>query len=476
MSVNALRIKKLSEKEYTGGTVVYQMCRDLRAHYNDALLFAQELAHKHGAQLIVNYVIWNYEWEGATRRFYDWILPSLEEIEVVLRKCNIPLVVTFEEEKLFTTKRTFQEVGAHIGAVVIDQLPLHFMRRWKEVFLRDNETPLYEVDTHNCVPVWGASEKQEFAARTIRGKLHKKLPVFLTPHEELTFHHENHELLKTIAAVDWKDTKMKIRCNEGVSGVGSFVPGEKAAHEMLERFLDAKIDSYDGLHNDFTKDGQSNLSPYISHGNISRRTIILRLLEKKKMTIGSAFSDTANGSNGHMGSVAAFIEECVVRAELADNFCYYNSNYDTFEGFPSWAKQSLEKGRTDKREYLYTLEEFRNGKTHDDLWNAAQLQMVETGKMHGYMRMYWAKKILEWTKSPEEAMRIAVYLNDVYELDGRDPNGYVGCAWSIGGVHDRPWFPRAIFGTVRYMAESGVKKKGDIKKYIEKFSRGDQLF
>jgi deoxyribodipyrimidine photo-lyase len=477
MAINPLRVRRLSEKEYTSGTVVYQMCRDIRAHDNDALIFAQELAQKHGAHLIVNYVIWNYEWEGVTRRFYDWVLPSLREVEETLRQHNIPLVITFENERLFDIKRTFQKTPSHIGAVVIDQLPLRFMKKWKEVFLKHTTTPLYEVDTHNCIPVWETSSKQEFAARTIRSKIHEKLPHFLEEHQKLKTHHENHDLLKTLVSIDWKSIQSTIRCNEDVSLVGIFVPGEEGAKKTLAIFLHEKLHKYDADRNDFTKDGQSNLSPYIAHGNISRRTIIRKVLQEAGVHIEEAFDAVANGSNGKMGNVAAFIEECVVRAELAENFCYYNESYDSFQGFPLWAKSALEKARTDMREYEYSREVFEKAGTHDELWNTAQLQMVKTGKMHGYMRMYWAKKILEWSKTPEEAMKIAVYLNDMYELDGRDPNGYVGCAWSIGGVHDRAWFPRPIFGTVRYMAESGVKKRGDINVYKNTFLRKkDSLF
>lgn len=474
MVVNPLRVKTLSNTTYEGGTVVYQMCRDLRAEDNDALIFAQELAKSKGAQLIVNYVIWNYEWEGATRRFYDWVLPSLEEVETALRAQNIPLVVTFENKKLFEDGEK-GKIPSHIGAVVVDQLPLRFMKKWKDVFLVEHKgVPLYEVDAHNCIPVWEASPKQEFAARTIRGKIHAKLPSFLEEHGELCVHDENERLLETLTSNDWKVISSQIRCNETAMGVGTFIPGEKGASATLANFLDSTLPRYDTSRNNFTIDGQSNLSPYIAHGNISRRRIILELLKKTDIRIEDAFDPVMNGSNGRLGSVAAFIEECVVRAELCDNFCYYNPVYDKVEGFPVWAKETLNKARTDKREYLYTPEEFEQAKTHDDIWNAAQLQMVKSGKMHGYMRMYWAKKILEWTSTPEEAMRVAVYLNDTYELDGRDPNGYVGCAWSIGGVHDRPWFGRPIFGTVRYMAKSGIEKRGDIKVYERKWLGGEQ--
>ena len=162
----------------------------------------------------------------------------------------------------------------------------------------------------------------------------------------------------------------------------------------------------------------------------------------------------------------AFLEELIIRRELADNFCFYSAHYDSFAGFPDWAKKTLHEHRKDKRNYLYTSDEFERAQTHDDLWNAAQMEMMKRGKMHGYMRMYWAKKILEWTESPEKALQIAIYLNNKYELDGRDPNGYAGIAWSIGGVHDRAWGERPIFGKIRYMSYQGCKSKFDVKKYI----------
>ena len=193
------------------------------------------------------------------------------------------------------------------------------------------------------------------------------------------------------------------------------------------------------------------ISPYLHFGQISPQRVALE-----------AFKISADKK-----SRDAFLEELIVRRELSDNFCFYNANYDNFEGFPAWAKKTLNEHRNDRRKYLYTPEQFENALTHDELWNAAQMEMVKKGKMHGYMRMYWAKKILEWTESPEQAMKIAVYLNDRYELDGRDPNGYAGIAWSIGGVHDRAWNSRPVFGKIRYMSYNGCKSKFDINKYIE---------
>ena len=157
----------------------------------------------------------------------------------------------------------------------------------------------------------------------------------------------------------------------------------------------------------------------------------------------------------------------IIRRELSDNFCEYEKNYDYFEGFHHWAQKSLNEHRNDEREYIYTDEQFEEADTHDPLWNAAQNQMKTTGKMHGYMRMYWAKKILEWSPSPEIALQVAINLNDKYELDGRDPNGYTGIAWSIGGIHDRAWFERPVYGKIRYMNYNGCKSKFNVFKYIE---------
>jgi deoxyribodipyrimidine photo-lyase len=197
------------------------------------------------------------------------------------------------------------------------------------------------------------------------------------------------------------------------------------------------------------------LSPYLHFGQLSAQRVALEVMNA---AVGEA-------------SREAFLEELIVRRELSDNFCFYNKDYDAPQGFPAWAQKTLSLHGKDKREHVYTLRQLEEGRTHDDLWNAAQLAMVKRGTMHGYLRMYWAKKILEWTRSPGVAMKIAIHLNDKYELDGRDPNGYAGIAWSIGGVHDRPWGERRIFGMVRYMNYNGCKKKFNVRAYVEKVNR-----
>jgi deoxyribodipyrimidine photo-lyase len=240
-----------------------------------------------------------------------------------------------------------------------------------------------------------------------------------------------------------------LKVNKEVEEVTWIKPGEKAAVKSLKDFLKNRFTKYSEERNDPNKNALSNLSPYIHFGQISAQRIAL--------TVQQFYQKNP--------SADAFLEELIVRRELADNFCYFNKNYDSFDGFHEWAKESLNKHRKDKRDFVYSLEDFESANTHEDLWNAAQTELLVKGKMHGYMRMYWAKKILEWSKSPEDAMRIAIYLNDKYELDGRDPNGYVGCAWSIGGVHDRAWTERPVYGKIRYMNRNGAVRKFDVDAY-----------
>ena len=255
--------------------------------------------------------------------------------------------------------------------------------------------------------------------------------------------------------INWQKVEDSLKINRNINEVNWIKPGFVKANEELTHFLENKLDNYAEDRNDPVKDGQSNLSPYLHFGQISAQRIAL---EVKRI-------------NGNRESEKSFLEELIVRRELSDNFCYFNNNYDSFNGFKDWAKDSLTIHKKDKREFSYTLEQFEKAGTHEDLWNAAQMEMVQTGKMHGYMRMYWAKKILEWSDSPDNAMKIALYLNDKYELDGRDPNGYAGCAWSIGGIHDRAWNEREIFGKIRYMNRNGAKRKFNIIEYINKFEK-----
>jgi deoxyribodipyrimidine photo-lyase len=443
--IDKRRIRILRQGNVRHGPVILWMSRDQRIDDNWALLFAQELATKQKASLgVIFYLV--PQFLGATMRQYGFMVRGLQEVEKGLKEKNIPFFLLTGVPEIEIPKF----VKRHkIGSLIADFNPLRINAKWKKSVMKHIDIAVYEVDAHNIVPCWIVSSKQEYAARTLRPRLHRLLPDFLRDFPSLKKHPYNWE--EDASMIDWRSSIRTLDVDYTVQEVDWIQPGEKAAYLAMKKFLKNRLSLYDGRRNDPTLDGQSNLSPYIHFGQISSQRIALNAL---KISTDKKSRD-------------AFLEELIVRRELSDNFCFYNTNYDNIEGFPSWAKKTLDEHRYDKKEYVYKLEQFENAITHDPLWNAAQMEMTKKGKMHGYMRMYWAKKILEWSESPEEAIKIAIYLNDRYELDGRDPNGYAGIAWSIGGVHDRAWNERPIFGKIRYMSYNGCKAKFDIQKYIE---------
>ncbi len=445
--INENRIRLLNKVPEDKGSVTYWMSRDQRVSDNWALLFAQKLALEKKCDLSVVFSLVP-EFLEATIRQYDFMLRGLREVEKELKKLNIPFYLLMGDPIIEIPQFV---VEFNVSNLVFDFDPLKIKRNWKEKIAKKIEIPFYEVDAHNIVPSFFASTKQEFGAYTIRPKIHKNLPIFLDEFPSLKKMKYNTNISSDL--IDWKPIYDSLKVEKNVKPVTWLKPGEKSAHKTLMEFIDKRFDKYAELRNDPNQNVLSNLSPYLHFGQISAQRIALII-----------------NSVGNNPSTESFLEELIVRRELSDNYCYYNPNYDSFDGFPDWAKKTLNDHKKDEREFVYSLKEFEDAKTHEDLWNAAQKELVTTGKMQGYMRMYWAKKILEWSKSPEEALKTSIYLNNKYELDGRDPNGYVGCAWAIGGVHDRAWGERPVFGKIRYMNRNGAKRKFDVEKYISKYS------
>ncbi|NLW12162.1 MAG: hypothetical protein GX028_09130, partial [Clostridiaceae bacterium] len=361
------------------------------------------------------------------------------------------------------------------GAVYTDFNPLRQVMSWKEKLAHKLHCPLVEIDTHNIIPCRIASEKQEYAARTFRPRVERQLDQWLHEFPREAAPSASQSIFFSrgcMQAVDGtnqsdSDTSINTRLNSlymstrsyfekfvsGSSLVDLPLSGCTAAGKRLYDFITEGLQNYTKK-NDPNEPVVAGLSPYLHFGQISAQRVALevRLAADNLPEIRTA--------------AAEFIEELIVRRELSDNFCFYNKNYDSFEGFPAWAQKTLKEHTNDMRPYLYSQNQLEHGETHDELWNAAQLNMIRIGSMPGYLRMYWAKKILEWTVSPEEALSITIRLNDRYMLDGRDPNGYTGAAWSIGGVHDRPWVDRPIFGKIRLMTLSGCRRKFDVDAWI----------
>ena len=443
--IHPRRIRKLNEIDYTDGPVIYWMSREQRVHDNWALLVAQASAIKYKQPLVVLFCLQD-NFLGATLRQFDFMLSGLEQVSIELKRFNIPFVLK-QGKPGEVIPSLITKINA--GSIITDFSPLKISKEWHKEILSNIKIPLWQVDAHNVVPVWVISDKQEYAARTIRPKINNKLNEYLTEYPKISKHPYS---IDTSNGFSSEALINELSIDKNVGKISWLKSGERNAISQMEYFIDNKLKYYSDKKNDATKDTLSNLSPFLHFGQISSQRIALDVNS-------SPLQDDAE----------VYLEELIVRKELADNYCYFNENYDNFAGFPNWAQKTLNEHRLDKREFVYSLDQFENAETHDDIWNAGQIEMVTTGKMHGYVRMYWAKKILEWTQSPEEAQEIAIYLNDKYELDGRDPNGYVGIAWSMGGLHDRPWFPRSVFGVVRFMSKNGIEKKFPTQEYVSKF-------
>lgn len=418
------------------GPVVYWMSRDQRAHDNPALSFAQERARELKRPLAVIFLLVP-SFRGATVRQYGFMLRGLKEVEGELMGLDIPFHLI---------KGGIREMADILARwdpslVVEDFDPLRTKQEWKGELRGSSRYTHWEVDAHNIVPCWLASSKQEWAARTFRPKVTRRIDTYLTDLPSVEHHpHPG----KEGEVWEVKEAINDLGVDRSVKET-AVQPGRRAGERVMRDFIRYRLEHYPHDRNDPNLNGQSGLSPFLHFGTLSPQRVAWEVLR----------------SGAPTESKESFLEELIVRRELSDNYCHYNPSHDRYEGLPQWSRLTLERHVVDKRPHLYTLEELDRGETEDALWNAMQRDMVARGKMHGYLRMYWAKKVLEWSSHPRVAIERLIWLNDRYELDGRDPNGYVGILWSVGGLHDRPWKEREIYGSVRYMSQAGLSRKFD---------------
>ena len=444
-SDSRVTVRRAGSANAEGTCVVYWMQRAQRAVDNPALDIAVDAANELGKPLVVFFAPVPF-YPDANLRHYSFLLQGIADIADELQKRRIGFVLRrFPEHSLL---RFCEEVKPAL--VVGDENPMREPESWRRKAAKELQVPLWTVDADVIVPS-KLLMKAQYAAHTIRPRLQAQLPRFLAAGKN------------PVAQVPWKKPKGLIslapdfdilrewKINRSVPPVPRWRGGTKAALSLLADFLKNKLRGYGTLRNKPEIDHTSRLSPYLHFGHIGPITVTLAVQE----------------SEASKADKEAFLNQLIVWRELSINLVRFNADYDTFECGEPWAHRTLAKHAKDPRPVVYSEAQLENGETHDALWNAAQMQMVNTGWMHNYMRMYWAKKILEWSKSPPDAYRIAVKLNDKYEFDGRDPNGYAGIAWAIVGKFDRPWFERSIFGQIRYMSTASTGKKFDSKKYIE---------
>ncbi len=437
------RSRILSNTQRGIGPVVYWMYRDQRTDDNWALLYAQEEAKIRNKALLVLFS-GNRTEMSLNRTQQPLFIHGLQQIQKDLQNLNIPFI--YSEKSVLELLPTLHE-HLNIHCLITDFSPLRKKKSLNNKIIQMQLAPLIEVDAHNIVPAWQASSKKEYAAYTIRPKINKLLDQFLTPFPHLKPQHS-----KEIDTLSTTLSKLQHLSSE--------IPGTEKIYEKspLDRsydFIENRLSFYKQHRNDPCKKAQSNLSGFLHFGHLSAQRLALETLRRKN----------------EQEAKDVFLEELIIRRELADNFCLYENSYDQFAGFPEWGKKTLKQHAADIRQYQYTLKQFNDSKTHDPIWNKCQTNLRNSGRIHGYLRMYWAKKILEWSATPAEALSYAIYLNDTYSIDGYDPNGYTGIAWSIGGVHDRAWPERPIFGKIRYMNDKGCKRKFDVKQYLSQDHR-----
>ncbi|WP_027107826.1 deoxyribodipyrimidine photo-lyase [Lacticigenium naphthae] len=444
------RIQVLNENELQDNRyVVYWMQSSQRTEYNHALEYAIVEANKLSKPLLVCFGL-TAEFPEANTRHYTFMLEGLKEVQANLVEREIQFVL-----RAISPEKAAIEIAQLAAVMIVDRGYLRIERDWRKEVANSIECPLIQVETNVIVPVESASPKEEYAARTIRKKIQVQLDTFTSSLEENKIQHFslNEDLpFSTLVPIDIPILLDHLQVDGTVPAVDGFKGGTGEAKKRLADFIERKLPFFNDDRNKPGYDVVSDMSPYLHFGQISPLYIFHQL---------QAASPSENKES--------YIEELVIRRELSMNFVFYNEKYDQYVGLPDWAKETLADHESDERKFLYTLKELEKAGTHDPYWNAAQNEMVLTGKMHGYMRMYWGKKIIEWSQNSKEAFARSLYLNNKYNLDGRDPNSFTGIAWCFG-KHDHGWKEREIFGKVRYMNAKGLERKFDMQKYVDKIN------
>ena len=441
-------VRRGGEPEAKGKCVVYWLQKAQRAVDNPALEVAVACGNALGLPVVAYFsVIPNYP--HANWRHYHFLQEGLPDIHEGMKERGVGFVVRRPTDG-DTLEKFLEEVGA--AMVIGDENVCREPESWRVKLAKRLKIPFWTVDADVVVPssVFG---KTFVLLHHFRPKLQAQLGEWLVPVKKEKV---DHKWTKKIRSYDLKldITEGFDKLDRSVGPVEGLVGGTKAGLKRLKEFTETQLKDYDEKRNHPEVNGTSQVSPYLHYGHLSPITVALAVKDAEKR--GKASKETCD----------KFLDELIGWRELSVLFCKYNPNYDNWECAEPWAKKTLMAHAGDKRPWTYTLAELEKGDTHDALWNAAQLQMVKTGWMHNYIRMYWGKKILEWAPTPEKAYAWAVELNDKYEIDGRDTNGYAGIAWAIVGKHDRPWFDRPVFGLIRYMSGESTGKKFDSKKYI----------
>ncbi len=431
-----------------GRYVLYWMQQSQRATWNHALEYAVQRANELRQPLLVAFGITD-GYPEANVRHYTFMLEGLCDVGLALEQRGIGFVLQHGDPA-----EVALQLGRKASLLVCDRGYLIPGKEWRKRIAEESKCSVVQVESDVVVPVAFASMKREFAARTLRPKVTRAWPQFLAPMREVSIENRWTEALPP--GLDWRAPEAvaaKLKIDHTVPAVTEhFRGGTVEAEKIFRAFCADLLPVYKETRNQPQTDNVSQMSKYLHFGQISPLWLGL---EARK-----------HESNGDE-NVTSFIDELLVRRELSMNWCEYTPDYHRYESLPEWSRKTLAEHAGDARPYLYSRAQLEGAETHDPYWNAAMREMRFTGYMHNHMRMYWGKKILEWTPSPEEGHATALAINNKYFLDGRDANSFANIAW-VFGQHDRPWFERPVFGKVRYMNAAGLERKCDIKAYVAK--------
>jgi deoxyribodipyrimidine photo-lyase len=453
-AVDPARIQPLNDtaRRSDGRYVLYWMQQSQRAIHNPALEYALEQANEAGRPLLVVFGLMD-DYPEANLRHYTFLLEGLKETQATLAERGLRMVVRHG-----APADVALAYANDASLVVTDRGYLRHQKRWRAHVAEAAPCRVVQVEGDVVVPVETVTDKAEYAARTIRPKIQEHLDRFLALPDGVPVEHPSTRLdvAEGLSLDDVSAVTDRLDLDRSVRPVSPLYRGGRAeAERILDAFLDSHLDGYDENRNQIQSHAVSHMSKYLHFGQISPVWL----------------AQQVQATDGPEGDVASYVEELVVRRELAMNHVHFRpETYDSYACLPDWARESLAEHAADEREYVYSRDTLEQSETHDPYWNAAMTEMRETGYMHNYMRMYWGKKILEWSPDPETAFERTLALNNRYFLDGRDPNSFANVAW-VFGLHDRGWKERPVYGKVRYMSRGGLERKANPDAYVEKVNR-----
>jgi len=450
-AVDPARIQPLNDapRRSDGQYVLYWMQQSQRAVHNPALTYALEWANEEGRPLLVVFGLMD-DYPEANLRHYTFLLEGLQETQATLADRGIRMIVRHGAPD--DVALAYADCAT---TVVTDRGYLRHQTQWRQRVARRAGCRVVQVEGDVVVPVETVTDKAEYAARTIRPKIHEHLERFVSLPDAVDVEHPSTglDVMGGLSLDDVSAVTDQLGLDRSVRPVSALYRGGRSeAARLLDTFLETHLNGYDGNRNQIQASAVSHMSKYLHFGQISPVWLVQQIRE----------------ANAPEEDVDSYVEEVVVRRELAMNHVHFRPDaYDSYVCLPEWARESLAEHADDEREHVYSHAELERSETHDPYWNAAMTEMRETGYMHNYMRMYWGKKILEWSPDPKTAFERTLRLNNRYFLDGRDPNSYANVAW-VFGLHDRGWKERPVYGKVRYMSKGGLERKADPEAYVKK--------